>query len=131
MIKMFRDKMRKGYNSVAKLNPEDMKPTGFKMNVADLGRMHNLRFWYLQNSPNVAKKYQYLRETEMLHDEINHMSFLQSQKRLLLFALVSLTYYYIWLEPEGDKFEFSSDYDMKQVTRSFTNLEDGGFEVVL
>jgi len=128
---MFRDKMRKGYNSVAKLNPEDMKPTAFKMNVADLGRMHNLRFWYLQNSPNVSKKHQYLRETEMLHDEINHMSFLQSQKRLLVFALLSLTYYYIWLEPEGDKFEFSPDYDMKQVTRSFTNLEDGGFEVVL
>ena len=131
MIKLFRDRMRKGYNSVAKLNPVDMKPAEFNMNLTDLDKMHNLRYWYMENSPNQGRRYQYLRETEMLHDEINHMNFLQVQRRFLLLSLVLLGYYYIWMEPEGDKYEFSEDYDLKHMMKTYASLEDGGFEVIV
>lgn len=131
MLKTFRDSMRKGYNSIAKINPEDMKPTKFDMNLTDLGKMHNLRMWYMENSPNQSKRFQYLRELEILHDEINYMSNLKIQKRILLLSVGLLTYYFIWMEPDCDKYEYSGTYDMKHATRSFANLEDGGFEVVV
>lgn len=131
MIRGFRDRMRKGYNSVAKLERADMKPTAFKTNLSDLGKMHNLRLWYIQNSPNTGKRYDYLGEVETLHDEINYMAQLKVQKRMFLLTLGLLGYYFLWLESDGDKYDFSEDYDSKQMTRSFANLEDGGFEVVI
>lgn len=131
MIKSFRDTMRKGYNSVAKLEAKDVKPTQFKMNMTDLGKMHELRAWYLENSPNQSKRFQYLKEIEVLHDEINYMNHINYQKRMVWLAIGVLGYYFLWIEPDTDKYEFSEEYDMKQFTRSFVNLEDGGFEVTV
>jgi len=131
MIKSFRDTLRKSYNSVARLERSDMKPHGFDMNLADLGKMHEMRMFYLQNSPNNSKRLQYLRELEMLHDEINYKVFMKVQKRFLLIGVAVLAYHYIWSVEGDDKFDFSETYDTKQITKSFANLEDGGFEVVL
>ena len=131
MIKTFRDSLRKSYNSVARLERGDMRPSSFDMNLRDLGKMHEMRMFYLQNSPNNAKRYEYLRELEVLHDEINYKAYMQVQRRFGLLALAVLTYHFIWAEAEDDKFDFSEEYDTKQFTRSFANLEDGGFEVVL
>lgn len=131
MINRFRDTLRKSYNSVARLERADMKPSRFDMNISDLGKMHEMRMFYLQNSPNNAMRYNYLQELEHLHDEINYMAFLKIQKRFLILSALALSYYFIWLDHEDDKFDFSEDYDTKQITKSFANLEDGGFEVVV
>lgn len=77
----------------------------FAYNWDNLVRSYDLRMYYIQNSHNNTKKYQYTQELERIHNELNYLSikgfvvsffnfinFLDLLKRQVIFLLLVTTF---------------------------------------
>lgn len=130
MISSLIGRLNRKLNSEHKICLKQLKPKGFTNTISNMGKGHHLRLWYLENSPNHDKRLQYLREIEVLHDEMNIKAGYTMVMRSLMLGAGVFLYYFIWAGDEDDTYDFSPQIDYKQSTRAGVGLEDGGFEVV-
>ena len=130
MLKGFRDHMRKSFTKEASICLKEMKPEGFTNNLNNLGKNHQLKLWYLQNSSKNRLKSQYLRELEVLHDEINYKTMPIMMWRVALVGALCFGYIYVWLDKVEDTYDFAPKINYKHSKDAMVGLTDGGYEVI-
>ena len=130
MLKGLRDQMRRHFNKEAAICLKQMKPEGFENSITNLGKNHQLKLWYLQNSPKNKLKNQYLHEVEVLHDEINYKSIPMMGWRMLLLGALCFGYVYVWNDKDEDTYDFGPRINYKHDKHAMIGLQDGGYEVI-
>ncbi len=120
--------MRKKQLDFPKISPGEMKPTDYQHNLTDLGRMHQLKMWHMENSPFTRQNLSYLQEVEELHNEINYLNAIHLMKKLALFFGAFWIWYFFLFDMAVDKFDFKKNFDLKFTNKMYNELDEGGIE---
>ena len=128
MLNKYMRWVRKSALSFPKIELSDMKPSDYQHNLKDLGRMHNLGMWHLENSIDRQANAKYLRQVEELHNELNYLQIINLMKKFLLYFGAFWIWYFCLFDAPVDKHDFKKNFDLKFTTKLYNELDEGGIE---
>ena len=128
MLNKYMRWVRKSALTFPKVDLKEMKPIDFQHNLTDLGRMHNLGMWHLENSIDRQANSRYLRQVEELHNEINYLQVFSLMKNFLLYFGAFWLWYMFLFDAPVDKHDFKKNFDLKFSNKLYNELDEGGIE---
>ena len=123
--------VRKKYVEYPLIDLKDFRSNKFQFNLYDLGRMHSLRLWYIQNTPSFHAGLGHVHSLENLHHEINHLYSYKILSRLLALGAAMAFAVFVLGENQAEKKDFSRKFDMKYETQIYSGIDEGGLEEII
>lgn len=112
----------------SKMQMAQLRPEKFEFNLRDVAKMHHLRRWYITNTNDVQKGFQYTQELEQLHNELNYLALLKVLRNLGIFLIAYVTYENVFANRGGDNMDFQNQYSLTHQKKIYGNLTQGGLE---